>query len=558
MLSHVLRKLATVTGSPGLPMVRSGHHVWHISPVGMSLFGPRGPQLAEWIANGTAVVVKANPARTVYRVTLPTDTIFVKHCRITGPRAWGRELIRPPKARLEFDNAVSLRMRGVPAIEPLAWGSGTSLWPGESFLITRGQQGVPFLDYLERELPALPPAEQAAIARQLTVSLAEFFARLHDAGVAHPDPHPGNLLLELPPYRIPRFTLLDLHDVRVGRPLSWPRSRENLVLFNRFFQLQATRTERARFWHQYRRSRASLPILSDEALRQQAKELERRTHTSNVHLWAKREGRWLGSNRSIQRVKRSDVRGLAVRDIPEHVIRSLLEKPDAVFDRPDTHIHKNSKTSTVGSFLIPMQTGTLPVILKRVNVRAWHEPLKNLFRKSAVVRSWVNGHTLRDRGLPTPRPLAVFHRYRNGLPTEGYLLTELVPNATPVDAIERTEALRLARVLRLMHDRGISHRDLKAANILLANGREPVLIDLVGARTLASVSVHRRAKELARLNSSFLSNAAVTRTERLRFLRAYLAAGHAIGVGWKSWWKLVSRATAEKVARNRRSGRVLG
>jgi tRNA A-37 threonylcarbamoyl transferase component Bud32 len=585
MLSHLLRKLTTFTHSPGLPVVRSGGHVWHVSPAGMILFGPRGPQLEEWIASGRAIVVKANPARTVYRVALPGDTIFVKHCRITGPRAWGRELIRPPKARLEFDNAVSLRMRGVPAIEPLAWGSSHSLWPGESFLITRALNAVPFLQYLETEFPALPPDEQAAIGRQLTVALAQFFARLHDAGIDHPDPHPGNLLLEMPPYRIPRFTLLDLHAVHVGGPLSWGRSRANLVLFNRFFQLQTTRTERARFWRQYRRSRATLPILTEPALRHQAKELERKTHISNLHLWAKREARWLGSNRSIQRVKRGHVRGLAVRDIPEHVIRSLLEKPDAVFTHPDTRIHKNSTTSTVASFSLPMQVGSLPVILKRVNVRSWTEPLKNLFRKSAVVRSWANGHTLRDRGLPTPRPLAVFHRYRNGLPHEGYLLTELVPAAVPLGenpsfashgvyprglleaqdhgdkprgSKDVPSLVRLARVLRLMHDRGISHRDLKAANILLAHGRDPALIDLVGVRTLSNVSVARRAKELARLNASFLRNPVITRTDRLRFLKAYLSAGRSLRVGWKSWWNLVSRATAEKVAKNRRSGRVLG
>ena len=51
-----------------------------------------------------------------------------------------------------------------------------------------------------------------------------------------------------------------------------------------------------------------------------------------------------------------------------------------------------------------------------------------------------------------------------------------------------------------------------------------MLIDLVGVRAGAhGVPFARRAKELARLNASFLCETLVTRGERLRFLRAYLA-----------------------------------
>ena len=165
------------------------------------------------------------------------------------------------------------------------------------------------------------------------------------------------------------------------------------------------------------------------------------------------------------------------------------------------------------------------------------------------------------------------------MPAEGYLLCEKVADPVGlVDAagllagrpvgerkeLQRTWADRLARVVRAMHDRGVSHRDLKAPNVLLegaaGNPRDaaPVLIDLVGVRTgRAGVEFRQRAKELARLNASFIASPLVSRTDRLRFLWAYLGAGEVLTGDWKSWWKAVTRATARKVEKNRRNARPL-
>ena len=163
--------------------------------------------------------------------------------------------------------------------------------------------------------------------------------------------------------------------------------------------------------------------------------------------------------------------------------------------------------------------------------------------------------------------------YRGRLiPAEGYLLTEKVPEAVGLpEAVRATRdpsliriwAVRLARIIRQMHDRGVSHRDLKAPNIMLQYAlteptqATPVLIDLVGVRaSSAAVPFARRAKELARLNASFLHRPHITRTERLRFLLAYLRAG-VWEMDWKKWWRAVSSATLAKVEKNRRAKREL-
>ena len=85
----------------------------------------------------------------------------------------------------------------------------------------------------------------------------------------------------------------------------------------------------------------------------------------------------------------------------------------------------------------------------------------------------------------------------------------------------------------------------------------PTLIDLVGVRFGREVPFSRRARELARLNASFLNSPLISRGLRLRFLRTYLAAGKRLPNDWKDWWKAIATATAAKVEKNRRSGRPL-
>jgi tRNA A-37 threonylcarbamoyl transferase component Bud32 len=526
MLNHFLRRIGAVRWAiPAAAVVRAAGRKWRLAP------GADLPALD----GGAAVVVKSNPYRTISRVELPGGAVYVKHLRPRGLRAWMREVVRPPKARLEFENALLLAARGVPTIEPLAWGGPDSPWPGESLLVTRARDAaVPFAELLEA-LPTRPPIER----RRVAVALGRFLARLHDAGVTHPDPHPGNLLVEGE-----RFDLLDLHAVHFSAPLTWPEARANLVLFNRWFQLRASRTDRLRFWAAYRAARRA-PI--DRAA---CRQIEGATAASNLCFWAARVRDCLGRTRHFPRVPG----GFAVRGLPA----GALADPDALLAA--NHTLKDSRTSTVAALALP---DGRRAVLKRVNVRRWWEPLKNLFRPSAVLRSWVAGHALRDRWLPTPRPLAVLHRRRFGLPAAGYLLVEEVAGAVGLaEAVAAGVPFgdlipRLARIIRLMHDRHASHRDLKAANVLLANGTEPTFIDLVGVRVGRPVSVRQRAKELARLNASFLASPRVRHADRLRFLRAYLAAGPALGGDWRSWWGMVSRATDAKVAKNRKSGRIL-
>ena len=544
MLSHFVRKVRSL-GSPADPhAVRVGSLVWHLTPEARGLFADAPPDPHAWAADGRAVVVKRNLQRTVSRVTLPGGVVYLKRCRANTPRAWVREVLRPPKARLEFENTVAVRAKGLPCVEPLGWAETDSVWPGDSYYLSRECPDAVAFDTFLNTPP--PPA----LRRQLAHELGALFARMHQAGVSHPDPHAGNFLVTFRPDGSPAFVLLDVHAVRFGEPLKWVQALDNLVLLNRWFQIHGSRTDRARFWRAYQHGHPDSSATPHQ--------VEAATEASNLRFWAARTGRYLGNNSGFKRVKAGNVRGHVVRDLPEAVWGEWLADPDAVFARPGVKLLKDSRSSTVAVL------GD-DVIFKRFRLKSPLAAAKNLFRRSSALRSWVFGHNLIERGLPTARPLFVAHRRRFGVPTEGYIAFEKIPDAVElpdaVAASDRQQVRELAgtlgRLIRRMHERQVSHRDLKAPNILISGPtREPVLIDLVGLTVGKRVPQADRVRDLARLNASFLHTPQVSRTDRLRFLVAYLGRTERRNA-LKSWWKLVAVATDTKVRKNLQSGRPL-
>lgn len=531
------------------------------------LLGPDGLPLADWLRTGVATVVKDGPHRAVYRLRLQGLDCHVKHNRLVGFRGRMRELLRPTKARREFALAVELTARGIPVPPPLAWGTeGAGVRPAASWLITETvADAVPLLTHLESVLPTVASASR----RRLTEALGTFLGQLHAAGVVHHDLHPGNLLLRFDAADDPLLWLIDLHAVALGPPCPWPVRRANLAVFNRYFMLRASCSDRLRFWRAYRGAAgAAVPELDALAVR----DLERASEQSNLRFWRARDGRCLHSNRYYTRVRSSTVRGHAVRGLDPAALAPLLADPDLPFGRSDVRTLKDSRSSTVVEFDMPVGGEVRRVVYKRFRVTDRREGLLALVRSTAAVRSWVFGHGLRERGLPSPRPLAVWHRVDRG---DGYLLTEKVEGALDLHGFMarvaalppavataelRRRAAALARLLRHLHLRGLTHRDLKASNVLTSGQLRDDrfwFIDLVGVRRRARVGRRRKVQNLARLNASFLAQPLVTRTVRLRFLLAYLQAGLHGPDGWKDRWRAIAAATEAKRAKNAKNGRPL-
>jgi tRNA A-37 threonylcarbamoyl transferase component Bud32 len=566
---------------PSTPFI-TGKVRWQVAAEHRDLLlGPHGLRLEEWAQSGQVQTVKQGPHRAVYHVILNGLSFFVKHNRVSNLRAWLRQLVRPSKARTEYQHALAIAARGVPTFVPLGVGeTRASVGPGDSYLITRSLDGTePVGSFIEKTLPTLPPLRQAGVRQRLARALGQLVAQMHATGIAHHDFHAGNVLVRLTGGDEIALFLIDLHALRVGRPLNWRAARANLVMLNRWFVLRASRTDRLRCWHAYYRTRAeSDPRAFPGGLSwlNLAHELEKRTWASNLRFWHSRDRRCLLNNRYYRQVRSDVARGHVVTDLDTQTRALLLADPDAPFRQPNLQLLKNSRSSTVAEFDIRLGGALRRVVYKRFRVRTWSEPWLALFRRTPALRSWVQGHGLRERCLPTARPLAVVHRRRGGLSHEGYLLTEKIDQGrdlhsylarlAALPAAERRMRLhaliqQVGRMARELHRRRLSHRDLKAANILVSEDPEkrPTcwLIDLVGLERYRNLPRARRVQNLARLNASFHQSAHLTRTDRMRILRVYLAWGLRGREGWKRWWHDIEQATLAKIARNLRKGRPL-
>jgi tRNA A-37 threonylcarbamoyl transferase component Bud32 len=594
------------------------------------IIGPMGLRLPEWQASGAARVIKHGPHRSVYRVVLPGLDFYVKHFRLMDARTWLRQTIRPSKARMEYERTTAVAERGVSTVQALGLGEADNLaLPGESYLLTQSVVGaLPLSQFIVETLPRWRISTRSSHRIQLATDLGHFMALVHRAGILHRDLHAGNILVQCRDDGL-RLYLIDLHAVELGSDLPWPTRRDNLVIFDRWFSLFTDRTDRRRFWGAYisadcvsqetplflrdrragegvlflpspsgrgaggegKASMASEQMLELRGLRScQARiaigDLEQRTRSSNLRFWRHRDRRCLVNNRYYRRLNGPGVRGHAVTDLPDDIYRSLLMDPDLPFRCPHATWLKDSRSSSVIEMNISLQGAPCPVIYKRFKVRSRLAPWLSLLRPTQALRSWVLGHGLIERCLPTARPLLVIERRRLGAAREAYLLTEKITNAChlhqfvaetmKLPARERAPVLRdliesLARLVRKLHDRGLSHRDLKASNILVRRehsalwtasparqaGPTLCLIDVVGIQRVRRPGPSRRARDVSRLQASLSIHPVFTRGDALRFLRVYLQCGFTGTVGWKNWWREIATFAEAKVKKNRRAGRPL-
>jgi len=537
-------------------------------------------RLDEWRRSGVLTTVKRGPHRVVYRADLAEGPVYVKHFLVPNFRAKARQWFRSGKGRNEGRRAAKLEAIGVPTITPVALGERrVRNFLMENFLVTKEiPDTLPLDEFVERRLPLMPPARQGRLRRDLAKTLADLTARLHDAGFVHQDFHPGNLLIRLGPDDSLRLAVIDLDALRMTSRLSWADVRENLALLNHYFWSRCNRSDRFRFLHAYlkaRREPAAPPA------RKLSRAIEKATRAWAERLWRRWGRRCWSRNKYFQTYKGDGLRAIASRDLDPASVRRLLADPEAPIRDRGAIVLKDSRTAVVAETTLIVQGRPTRAIYKRFNPKKALEGLLDLVRPSRAARAWQAGQHLKSRGIPTPQNLAYIVETGRGplarlMPRRSYLVqvraepsitlhdyaAEVLPRATPEARRARIGRLSvaLARLLRTLHDRSMSDRDLKAANILIAGDPEAedvelALIDLVGVQLLHPMPPGRRLQNLARLQISLAGVPGRTRTDALRFLRAYLPWGLAPRNDWKGLWRRVARLIDKKEERNRRRGR---
>ncbi|MBN2024538.1 MAG: phosphotransferase [Pirellulales bacterium] len=558
---------------PPVVSMRRGPCRWTVLPDWAErLLDDEGLRWAQWRAEGAAHQVKDRAGRAVWRVRLGDRTVFIKHDRRPGLfRAIARR-VRGGAALREWRAGLEALRRGLPAAQPVAHGQRSAaglVW--EDYGVIEAVPDALGLDeFVRRVLGPLPPRQQSVLQRRLLTALARLVAQIHEAGVHHGDFHAGNMLVRLDEDGRPRIHLIDLAGARFSAPLPWRASRRDLVvLLGEWFD-RTTIAQRWRFWRIYRAARPNLAVPEREDVVRQLDVFARR-HSRGID-WG-RDRRSLRTNRDFIRLR--DRRGTlhAARDLPEALRRRLLDAPGRLLRHPEAEPVKISRSTVLVRATMRVHGQSVRVACKRCRSRTAWKAFCGLFRRSRAVRGWYWGHALLARRIATARPLAACEPTRPRWPRESYLVTEWIDDADnahlwgwriadlpPSQRLRRAAraATELGRLLGRMHDRRVSHRDLKAANLLVqeqGDGVRAYLVDLDGVRIHRWLGRRRRAADLARLAASLAAHPWVTPAICWRFLRAYSAEFPRGVIDLKALWRAVARRAARLARRKRRQGK---
>jgi serine/threonine protein kinase len=181
------------------------------------------------------------------------------------------------------------------------------------------------------------------------------------------------------------------------------------------------------------------------------------------------------------------------------------------------------------------------VFVKHFRVPSFRERWRQWLRRGKGRNEAKRAVVLARYGVLTIYPIALGEERRRNFLYENYLVSREITGAIPLDLflgqsslddgsaaasrLRRTLAIELARLTARLHNAGAVHQDFHPGNVLVrrlpSGSVELAMIDLDALRFRRNVDWASARHNLAQLNHGFRWR--TTRTDRLRFLRAYLA-----------------------------------
>ena len=327
--------------------------------------------------------------------------------------------------------------------------------------------------------------------RSLLRSLSALTRRLHDAGFEHQDYHTGNVLV-----RGRDLFVLDVHRARRRKSLPRNAALDGIAFAALSFSDLVSLTDQLRFIRG-----------CGVGTRAEERDVFRRLRRFRDRHARSRQARCL-----------KESTGFGVRN-------GIYFRRGADPEALRTQVGRLGRTVAKES-VSPLPGGLFVKRTPRARAR----------------KIWEHAHGLSVRGIPTPRLDACGPGWVAGEWIEAPNLGDVARDRFPgLGRGERDEFLfRLARAVRKLHDRGVYHADLKSSNVLV-RGDTFLFVDLDRVSFSADVPDRGRSFNLAQLNASV--HAAVTRADRLRFLRAYMGCDRARWRQFRAWVREIMKRT---------------
>ena len=548
--------------------------------------------LAEWDVAAEKLrewgeVVRETADRTVYRVVCADGAVYVKHYH-PGSRISALSFVVKRPHRREFVMTRKAASHGIPAALPLLHRQAPRTV--ESFYVS---QGIPETIPLSRicddwAAPLRPEGAREIIS--LVDAAADFLARVHAAGLHHDDFHAGNVLLSRPGPTRYALHLIDLASVRFKKRISWNRAVKDLVVWNAQWRDVTSTRMRERFLTTYFHARIEHdPDFAGElekitgcasaehpraarAVSCCLEEIDRRSVVYSRSVDARRDRRAWRTNRDFWSLRRFLGTVHVRADFVDDFKRVIRRQPN---EETETRIKTGSRSS-VSKLRISTEDGGRFVAFKRYftgNDRWWKIPL-TAFRRTKAARAWHNGNAMVSRRIPTAMPLSFTQPALGPFSFGSILLSQWLEGTVDLHAwlrrLESSEpatrqrslvdaAETLGRLVGKMHSKGVTHGDLKAANILVRDkdGRvEPFFIDVEGARISkkAGIPLRRQIRDLARLAESAAAYSWIDRSIHLKFLRAYADALSPEKCDWRHLWRQATRRASRRIKQKQTRG----
>lgn len=219
---------------------------------------------------------KGEPVR-VFRIRVGGARYVAKWSRSHSAIDRARNLVREPKGRIAWKNALRLRALGFDTPSVAAYAERRIAgFVRRSFLVTDEVTGARRLnEFLHQSCAA---TEARALRWTLMRLLGALLARLHKAGVYHADLRAANILVQTTPAG-PRLFLVDTEAVQIGHEVSEARRLKNFTVVNFTFVNGVTFTDRMRVFDAYGRALGLARDTRKKLLRKVIAACEKTMHT---------------------------------------------------------------------------------------------------------------------------------------------------------------------------------------------------------------------------------------------------------------------------------------